>query len=72
MTDFLKSLLTEAYPEPQPTDEPELAPSCEYCGEPSEYLVEVDDSDPSVGYRSTILMCPKCQTKRRLFRRNHY
>lgn len=41
-------------------------PVCEWCGEPNEFLDEVDDSDPSVGYRSMLLMCPACRMRRRL------
>jgi len=41
-------------------------PDCEWCGKPSDDLTEVDDSDPSVGYRSTLLICYDCKYKRRL------
>ena len=47
-------------------DEGAPPPDCHWCGEPSDMLTEVDDSDPSVGYRSTLLVCPTCQTRRRL------
>lgn len=44
-------------------------PDCEWCGEPSDMLTEVDDSDPSVGFYSKILMCPACQYKEGIKRR---
>jgi hypothetical protein len=33
---------------------------CEHCGKPTRDLVEVDDSDPAVGYQSTLLVCREC------------
>jgi hypothetical protein len=42
------------------------APTCDWCGEPKEFLDEVDDSDPSVGYRSMLTLCPECKTRRRI------
>ena len=41
-------------------------PDCAWCGEPKDDLTEVDDSDPSAGYRSTLLICYDCKYKRRL------
>lgn len=48
------------------TDERGL--ECEGCGDPVEaaLVCEVDDSDPSVGYRSTLILCPRCVTARRV------
>jgi hypothetical protein len=68
MTEFLSSLLTESYPETHA----ETAPECEWCGEPHEGLIEVDDSDPSVGYYRTLWICANCQTKRRIERNRGY
>ena len=64
MTDLLMGILIGAYP--KPTDEPEPAPTCEWCGEPHEDLQEVDDSDPSVGYYSKLVICATCIGKRRI------
>lgn len=36
-----------------------VANDCEGCGE-APAVVEVDDSDPSVGYRSTARLCAEC------------
>jgi len=47
------ALLHEAF------DAPEM-PTCEYCGEPADELFPVDDSDPSVGYHDTLMLCPTC------------
>jgi len=52
-------------PEPE-----ERGPICEWCEEEKEYddLVEVDLSDPSVGYYDTVVMCSICRGKRRIER----
>ena len=51
----------DAPPEPEGVE-------CEHCGErvDAALLCEVDDSDHSVGYRSVVVMCPKCVTARRV------
>jgi len=80
---FLASLLVCAYPSRSCSNDDEClddksafgeltekAPECEYCGEPHDDLVEVDDSDPSVGYYSKLNICANCQTKRRIWRNN--
>ena len=45
-------------------------PYCEWCGEEKEYddLMEVDNSDRSVGYVSIDWMCSECRGKRRIAR----
>jgi len=72
VTDFLKSLLTDAYSAVEP--EEKGGPTCEWCEEEKEYddLVEVDMSDPSVGYYSTVLMCSTCRHKRSIERARGY
>ncbi len=35
-------------------------PLCDYCSLPAEKLIEVDDSDPAVGYYDTLLVCEIC------------
>lgn len=42
----------------------ELA-TCDDCNEPSDELTEVDDSDPSVGYHSTLQLCTECLNRRK-------
>ena len=37
---------------------------CEYCGNLTDHLIPVDDSDPSVGYFDTMMVCAKCVNKR--------
>jgi hypothetical protein len=73
-TNFLIALCTSAYPMPDrdEDEEHELSPLCDYCGYPSDYLVEVEDNDPSVGYRSSMSICPKCQTKIRIRKNRGY
>lgn len=56
----------------QIADEGAPPPDCHWCGEPSDMLTEVDDSDPSTGYHSTMMVCPACQTRRRLQRYDPY
>jgi hypothetical protein len=51
-----RALLAELF------DEPEL-PRCEYCEQPADELVPVDDSDPSVGYVDTLMVCQSCIEK---------
>jgi hypothetical protein len=54
-------------------DEPQLdEATCEYCGEPAGELIEIDDSDPSVGYRSTLAVCGSCLTRIRLQKARGY
>ena len=40
-------------------DEPDQRPICEGCAD-RPAVAEVDDSDPSVGYYSTLYLCEEC------------
>ena len=40
-------------------DEPDTRPICEGCAD-RPAVAEVDDSDPSVGYYSTLYLCEEC------------
>ncbi len=66
LTRIYASLLIDAYPQVERTP-------CEWCGNPppeGETLQEVDDSDRSVGYVSTVLMCANCRYKKGIERRS--
>ena len=43
----------------QTEDEPDTRPICEGCAD-RPAVAEVDDSDPSVGYYSTLYLCEEC------------
>ncbi len=38
---------------------------CEHCGLEVEWLYEVEDNDPSVGYRGSLLICATCRGRGR-------
>lgn len=37
---------------------------CDDCSEPSADLIVLEDSDESVGYHATLLLCPVCVKRR--------
>lgn len=47
------------------TDPLEAPILCDWCCRETDSLTEVNDSDPSVGYSSTLLVCRDCREKKR-------